>query len=215
MDKISSSSMGLGVDSSGGPVIDPTANVLSLVLAAVTRLDDLRSAETRRLEDLQISEMKRVDDIAKLRAEYQEKLTLAESKRIDAIRAVDVAAVATANERAITQASVLANQVAQSAETLRALVASTAAAFSTQQQQLQAALTERIMALEKSANLGAGRQTVSDPMLSDLVNEMRSLRETGERRTGVQSGASTMWGYIVGAVGILTAVLIAVSHFAK
>jgi hypothetical protein len=35
---------GLGVDAAGGPVVDPTKNVLDLVAAAITRQDDLRGA---------------------------------------------------------------------------------------------------------------------------------------------------------------------------
>ena len=90
-----SGSTGLGVDASGGPVIDPTENVLAVIESAVKRQDDLREAE-----------MRRVNQIEALRAEYQEKLALAEAKRIDAIRAVDVAAVDVA-------AVVLANEVAE------------------------------------------------------------------------------------------------------
>ena len=82
----------------------------------------------------------------------------AEAKRIDAIRAVDVNAVSVANERATAQAAVLANQVALSAETLRALVASTASTQATQLNQLTAQLIDRISLLEKSQyeNKGTG-----------------------------------------------------------
>src|SRR5512140_1485982 len=98
--------------------IDPTANVLALVEAAVKRLDDLRDAESRRL-----------DEQAQLRADYSDKLAVAEAKRIDAIRAVDVNAVAIANERAAAQATVLANQLLQTSEALRGLVGTTSTAL--------------------------------------------------------------------------------------
>ena len=111
-------------------MIDPTANVLLLVDAAVKRLDDigsirselqqerirriddLRVTDTRRVDELRQAESRRVDEHATMRAEYENKLSEAEKKRIDAIRAVDVAAVAVASERATQQATVLANQVA-------------------------------------------------------------------------------------------------------
>lgn len=51
---------GVGVDYSGRDVVDPTKNVLDLVAAAIQRQDDLRAAETRR-----------IDDLAKLRVEYE------------------------------------------------------------------------------------------------------------------------------------------------
>ena len=84
---------------------DPTSNVLSLVSASMKRTDDLHQAEVRRTDDLnaltalrlsdQISaERIRVNEQLALRAEYSEKLAVAEAKRIDAIRSVDVNAVA-------------------------------------------------------------------------------------------------------------------------
>jgi hypothetical protein len=94
--------------------------------------------------------VKRIDEQAKLRAEFTAQLAVAEAKRIDAIRAVDVNAVSVASDRANAQAAVLANQVAASAETLRSLVAATAATQATQLAQLTTQLTDRLTALEKS-----------------------------------------------------------------
>jgi hypothetical protein len=107
------SSPGVGVDSGGSPVKDPTDNVMDLVVAAMRRQDDLRSMESSHLREL-----------VKLRAAYEKELRRAESARIDAIRAVDVAAVQRAGEVAATQASVLAAQVQATAEASRtALIA--------------------------------------------------------------------------------------------
>lgn len=101
-------------------VIDPTANVIALVEAAIRRLDDLRTNDAEHQRE-----------IAYLRAEYDDKLRDAESKRIDAIRAVDVGAVNRAAEVSATQATTLAAQVATSAETLRTQVAAAATATAT------------------------------------------------------------------------------------
>jgi len=150
---------GIGVDATGGPVIDPTANVISLTEAAVKRLDDLRDAESRRVNELREAESRRIDEQAALRAEYADKLAVAEAKRIDAIRAVDVNAVAVASQRQSDQATVLANQVVQSAEALRSLVATTAAAQQQASQQITGALSDRISQLEKSSYEGAGKGT--------------------------------------------------------
>ena len=68
----------------------------------------------------------RIDAELKLRSEHAGQLSIAEAKRIDAIRSVDITAVAIANDRAVASAVVLAAQVASSAETLRTLVAQTA-----------------------------------------------------------------------------------------
>lgn len=98
---------------------DPTYNVMSLVRAEAQRQDDLREMNDRHLRDM-INV--RADDNRELiivRAEYEEKLRLAEAKRIDAIRAVDVAALNRAQEVALQQASALAQQVTTVADTFR------------------------------------------------------------------------------------------------
>ena len=112
---------GIGVDSRGGAVIDPTQNVLDLVRAAIERQDDLRVSEQK----LYKSQIRRLDDMAKLRADYDEKLRIAEAARIDAIRAVDQGNVTRASEVAAAQATALATQLAASAEQLRAQVEAT------------------------------------------------------------------------------------------
>lgn len=108
---------GPAVDRSGNPVVDPTANVLQLVEAAIQRQDDLRAAADRH-----------VREIADLRATYDAMLREQEAARLDAIRAVDVGAVNRAAEVSAQQATTLALQVAQSAETLRTQVAAAATA---------------------------------------------------------------------------------------
>lgn len=125
--------------------LDPTHNVRQMIADAVNRLDDLRESESKRFNE-QLA----------LRAEYSVQLAVAEAKRIDAIRAVDVNAVSVANERATAQAAVLANQVAASAETLRSLVAATAATVAQQLAQVSSGIADRLSALEKSQYEGMG-----------------------------------------------------------
>ena len=108
---------GPGVDSSGQAVLDPTQNVRDLVEAAVLRLDDLRTEQQRH-----------GSEVLDIRAAHYIEMRDAEGRRIDAIRAVDVAAVQQAAQVSATQASTLAAQVATSAETLRTQVAAAATA---------------------------------------------------------------------------------------
>jgi hypothetical protein len=111
---------GPGVDAADRPVLDPTANVIAILAAAVQRQDDLRDAHERYSAKL-----------AETRSHYEDRLREAEAKRIDAIRAVDVNAVSRAAEVSAQQAMTLANQVAVSAETLRNQVAAAASAQAT------------------------------------------------------------------------------------
>ena len=135
-------------------LFDPTENVLNLVESSIKRLDDLHSAAIRR-----------VDDIAALREKHAKELAEAEAKRIDAIRAVDVNAVAVANEKAAGQAAVLARQVTESADALRSLVATTAATMASASERLSSQFTERLSALERAQNVSAGRQGMSTTLL--------------------------------------------------
>ena len=134
----------------GNQYTDPTYNVLQLVEAAVKRLDDLSSIRA----DCTHEVIALNKEILSLHIAYSEKLSLAESKRIDAIRAVDVGAVAIANERAVGQATVLANQLTASADILRTLVTTTA---TTTQTQVINPLIDRIALLEKSQYEGKGK----------------------------------------------------------
>lgn len=200
-------------------VFDPTYNVMKLVEAEAKRQDNLREAEARRLDELSKAEVRRLDELSKaevrrideqtvLRAGFDAKLAAAESKRIDDIRAVDVAAVAVATTQANERATVLASQVAASAETLRALVDSRAAAAAEQYNQLSSVLSARISLIEKQMYEGQGKQTVTDPIMADLIGEIKALREAGSETAGsgkkVQETANrNMW--LIGLVIIIAA----------
>lgn len=133
---------GLGVDSAGNPVVDPTKNVLNLVEAESRRQDDLRLAG----EKLSNVKHQHAKELISLHSDYGDKLREAETKRLDAIRAVDVAAAAVAQQRIETTAA-----------TLRDLVASTASAAATAAASITNSLAERIAQLERTSYEGSGR----------------------------------------------------------
>lgn len=143
----------------GSNVTDPTLNVRAMIHLSADRADQLRLAESIRINQLMEAERIRVNEQLALRAEFADKLSTAEKQRIDAIRAVDVNAVSVASERASAQAAVLATQVTASAETLRALVATTAAAQQQQLSILTNQITERITILERNQYEKGGSST--------------------------------------------------------
>ena len=209
---IGGSSQGPSVDRAGSPVIDPTENVKDIINAAVQRLDDLRTESI----DTRDREITHVKDLMGLRASYTEKLLdqqaenierlqIAEAKRIDAIRAVDVNAVSVASERAAAQANVLANQVTTTADTLRALVVATAAQQAQSLSQLITPLTDRIASLEKSAYEGVGKGRVQDPMMAELLIEMKQVRSNASTSSGSGEGMTKMIGWVVGGMMFLIA----------
>lgn len=173
-----------------GPNPDPTKNVLDLVEAAVLRLDDLRNADGVRFDQDTKWQQREAD----LRAKHAAEMREAEAKRIDANRAADLAEARLSNERATTTATVLAATQAATAETLRALVANT-----------ERATSERISALERSSYEGHGKSAVADPMLADLVGEMKLMRSAATLTTGKGQGVAMSWQIIVVVVGLLVA----------
>ena len=232
---------GLGVDNKGGPVVDPTDNVKALNAAGDKRQDDLRLAQEKffdaKLADLAIldnerdksnaalrdAELRRIDAELKLRAEFNEKLQIAEAHRIDAIRAVDVNAVTVASQRASDQALalqkkgddsalVLSAQVTKSADDVRTLVKTTADEQSRNLQQQFAAiqvqftgLTTRLTALEQTGSESLGRQKFADPALAALVAEVQKISRLQTDSAGQGAGRSDLIGWIVGGVMLLLA----------
>ena len=178
------------------PLIDPTINVQHLLDQAVTRQDDLRLAEKCR-----------VDEQLALRAHYEGLLRDSEAKRIDAIRVVDVNAVSVAAERSAAQAQVLANQVSASADTLRALVSSTASTVAQQLAQVQTQFSDRIAILERAQYEGKGKESISDPMMVSLLSEVKAMREANSQNSGKGIGMNALWGYIIGGAGLLAVLL--------
>ena len=165
---------GVGVDAAGNPVRDPTANVLDLVDAAVKRLDDLREQD-RQHEKI----------LADLRHMYEKELREAESARIDAIRAVDVAAV----QRASDVAGV-------TAETLRANVAATAAAAATALATALEPILKSIADLQRAQWEQQGGR--------EQVVESRDVRGEGRQNWGaILGGISVLLVLVFGVVGLV------------
>jgi len=194
---------GLGVDAHGGPVIDPTQNVLDLVHAAINRQDDLRKAH----DELNAQGINHQKEMADLRAAHNKDLTAKESSRLDAIRQVDQLAVTRAAEQTLTAVNALASSQAREAETLRNSLTSTAAALATQNADTVKQISDRISSLERSSYEGKGKQAVSDPMLSELVVEMKSLRESRATGTGKTQGISAAWAVLLGVVTLIVGLI--------
>jgi hypothetical protein len=194
---------GVGVDAAGGPVIDPTENVIALNEAANKRQDDLREITNRHLD----AKITAVEQIATLRAEHAREIRGLESDRLDKIRQVDVLAGNTAADRALIAIQTLAATTTANAETLRAMVANTATTIATQTAAAMAAVTERIGALEKSSYTGLGKSAYVDPQLSELLAEVKTLRASAAVGAGKTEGIGASWGVIVAVVAVVAALV--------
>ena len=113
----------------GNPApVDPTANVLALVAAAMQRQDDLRHAEAKRRDDLFTVEQRHRAEMREQMSTQLESRLNAEKERVNALLAAAQSAVALDRTRAELTASALAERVDTSAKTLSAQVETTAKA---------------------------------------------------------------------------------------
>lgn len=196
---------------SGGELtVDPTENVKALSAAAHQRQDDLRQLNNQRIDaELKVLQVQ-VASIEKemlLRAESAREIRLLESDRLDKIRQVDVLAGNTAADRALVAIQTLATSQAAAAETLRSMVTTTASTIAAQTSETVAGLTNRIAQLEKSSYEGAGKQAVADPMMAELVSEVKRQNAIITSGTGQSQGAKNTVAYIVIAVGFLVSLI--------
>lgn len=147
------------------------------------RQDDLR-ALTNTYNDVRFQHLR---EMAQLRAEHGREMALMESNRLNSIRQVDVLAV---------------NTAASSAESLRAAIATTA----TQLSVTVAGVNERVALLEKSSYMGVGRQTVNDPLIEQLFQEVRGLRTSGATHTGQTQGVGMSAAVVVQIISSLASI---------
>lgn len=139
-------------------VVDPTANVLQLVEAAMQRQDDLRGESNRRQSDLDKQERRHRLELRDLESKYRDAQQAAESRRLDALLAAQNSAAALTATRAEATATALAERVDNSAKTLATSVEATAKAFQTAVDATAKAFSERISPLEQLRFEQGGRR---------------------------------------------------------
>lgn len=194
---------GIAVDAYGGATVDPTKNVLDHVAAAIRRIDDLLIAQGD-LVNAKLAHQSEVvslraahnAEIGRLRAEHDKELRLAESGRLDAIRQVDVLGVQT-----------LAQTTKDTAEAIRLTVEARAETIASQTSSLMGAINDRLAILEQSRAEGRGKEAVSDPMMLQLLEEVKSLRTSQASGVGKGLGLQAGWVYLVGGVGLIATVI--------
>jgi len=191
------------VDIAGGPVIDPTENVIALTEAANQRQDDLREA-TKELSEVLFKHQKemmdlRAENLARLgeiRESHQRELDTAESNRLNSIRQVDREEVAKTAAAAQTAISTLATTTNTMAETLRTQVANTAAAAENRQVAFATDMNKRLSAVELALSEGKGKQQVSDPQIERMAMMVEKLVTSQSNVAGKSEGGTAMWGYV-------------------
>lgn len=167
------SGAGKGVDFLGGPVIDPTENVLALVDAEAKHRDDLRAADARYFDAMREAETKRVDDLAKQKSEHQ--------------------AILTAQKDA---------HDARIAEMLRLQTQGNSELVAKQLDRIMTTYDSRIAAVERSQYESGGKATVMDPAVSEALKSIANLRGTERVAHGRTEGQGQIIAWLVAAAAV-------------
>lgn len=204
---------GIGVDSAGGQVIDPTKNVEDLVKARDAAFAELRASDQRFL-DAQLAAMDKLQSFARdSDTVLQNYAREAESKIQTALRDSETRRIDQLAENRQEFQNTIRDMLAESVRTTSTLV-------STQLVQIQATFDTRVSKLEAFQWQSAGRSSVADPALASALAEMaasiqgltRSETKTDTRRDGMNSIVVNAPFYISMLVGVAALVLTLTHH---
>lgn len=205
-------SQGPSTDARNRPVVDPTPNVISLVLANAETAELLRKADEKYNDKMHCH----LKEIGTLRAEHAETLRVSDLDRLDKTRQVDVLAATASASALATAVQTLANTSDRNAETLRNLVNATAQTMakqttdqaqvlSTQTDSLVKGINDRIAELQKAQYQGAGKSSIVDPAIEALTNEVRKLSRAQDERAGKQAVTDPVLTELAATVKLLVA----------
>jgi len=181
---------GLAIDASGGPTVDPTANVIALVTAEKERSDDLREWEIKYFDSV----TGHLKEIATLRAEHAKEL-----------RSNDIAMQANIRQVDITNQNGAAQQIQTAIQTLAKTNEDTRRTLADAMAVRDTRYDERLRILESGASVGKGKEQVSDPALEKLTEVVSTLAKNQTNTSGRDQGFGLAWQVIVAVAGLLIA----------
>ena len=207
-----SSPPGAGVDSSGGPVVDPTKNVEDLVKARDAAFAELRASDQRFL-DAQLNAMEKLQTFARETDSHLQKASRESGEKLESsLRNAETIRV---NELASTRKeyeNTIRDMLAESVRTTSTLV-------STQLVQIQATFDTRVSKLEAFQWQSAGRSSVADPALAQAMAEMagsiQGLTKSETRTDTRRESFGSMGAMIIGGAVLISTIIGVVGHFIK
>jgi hypothetical protein len=156
---------GIGIDASGGQVIDPTKNVENLVKAGQKSVEEILESD-RRFLDARLADGDKFHSFArKAEARFQNSARLYESIYQNGMRESETRRI---DQLAATRQefqNTIRDMLAESVRTTSTLV-------STQLVQIQATFDTRVSKLEAGAFTQAGKSSVADPAFADALMRM-------------------------------------------
>jgi len=193
---------GIPVDSKGGPTIDPTKNVLDLVLAAVKRIDDIMAANTKRMDDLREAETKFQNAMREADARRLNDAREAETRRVNDLRDAETRRI----DQLATNKQIFDLELARMN---RSNVDASTLLLATQVKELKTDSADRTGKLEQFANEQRGRASQADPANIKLLEEVRLLSQQRATTSGQSEGAANLWALLVGGIGLLIGIVTA------
>ena len=193
----SKSPTGVGVDSSGGAVIDPTKNVEDLVRANSEAAKDMRTADQRFL-DAQLLAQEKLQTFARdaearisilsqtFESKFQNASRDAEVKRLDELSRAETRRLDEVTQAETRRIDQLAQNRQEFQNTIRDMLAesvrTTSTLVSTQLVQIQATFDTRVSKLEAFQFTLLGKASAADPQteatMMRLSNSIASLTQT-------------------------------------
>lgn len=155
------SGAGMGVDVYGGPVIDPTENVLSLVDVEKAHARELRAADLEHDRDLRTAEARYQDGMRQAEKEKQEALAVLKQGYDKQISDILTVQVKTTSELISTQLDKVTTSLSNQINAARQ-----------EQIGLIGTLSERIGRLEQNQWQTSGKASVSDPATAEALSRM-------------------------------------------
>ena len=139
-------------------------------------------------------DVKRIDDLREAHEKSVEKdlAHVRESARQDREHAAEMDKLRSANIEA----------AAKRADSSIEALAKTQAA-------LNAEVSGRVAALERIASESKGKEAVSDPQITKLINRMEDVVTSRDHGAGVSHGVGLSWGIVIAVVGVIGGIVVA------
>jgi hypothetical protein len=197
---VSPSAAGTGVDIYGGPVVDPTKNVLDLVKAESKYQDAMRDAVDSKQKALDNAEQRRIDDLAALRLAYDQRI--AEDLRVNVKTTSDQLA-----GQLVKETGALSSQIGVLNTSFTNQLTTLTTSFTQQIGALTSALTPRIADLERFRWEQGGKTSVSDPAvttaIADMTKAIKDLELSRGTIKGHTEGNTIVWNVVSVGITIL------------
>jgi len=177
------------------------------------KVDDM--ANEMVTKDLLRAEISRIDTAIESHIKYTRDAAAAETARINEILKTNADALKQSNTEASESKASAARQTEDVAKTLREVVESTRSANAKAQAELINPIIARLDEIQQRQYENKGIDSVKDPMMIKLVERMEIVATAMAESKGKGAGATAMWGYIIGAVGLISAILAIASRYVK